>query len=121
MLLVSSHHTKLFFPLPQPSNQFCVIPHGNVFATKIHIQTTVSCTANICFTKKNMDMCMASHICYSFLPEIQNSPLSGCYLADARHHLLLNLVISIIFSNPDFGKKYLLISISPVFDKDAFT
>lgn len=66
-------------------------------------------------------ICVWHHIFAILSCQIQNSPLSGCYLADARHHLLLNLVISIIFSNPDFGKKYLLISISPVFDKDAFT
>lgn len=63
---------------------------------------------------------MATHTQYSFLPEVENSPLFGCYLADVRYHLLLNFRNLIIFSNPVLMRKYLLIRISPVLDKDAF-
>lgn len=37
-----------FLPL-QPSNQFYVIPRGNLFATKTHVYATAGSTANICF------------------------------------------------------------------------
>lgn len=36
---------------------------------------------------------MAPYTWYSYLPGLQTSPLFGCYLADVRHHLLLNFRI----------------------------